>query len=177
MVWTICMLDLTKLIFIITGFDRFLWVIFSNVLDIHLTSIRSDLTVIIRSYVLRAILWINSYQYLSMYYLVSLIFLIFHYIKTLILTPREFLYISHPDYFVVSQIFSVARHIGRLKLGSKPAQLYVSIIPLSQQANHVSSEIIRHYVIASVCLHFLPYQILECSINSSKSFALCEWQP
>ena len=42
----------------------------------------------------------------------------------------------HPqtDCFVVSQLFSMARYVGRLKLGSKPAQLYVrlSIIPLSQ---------------------------------------------
>ena len=60
------------------------------------------------------------------------------------------------DCFVVSQLFSVSRHIGRLKLGSKPAQLYVrfSIIPLSQQANHVSSGIIRHYVVAFISLHF-----------------------
>ena len=50
------------------------------------------------------------------------------------------------DCFVVSQLFSVARHVGRVKLGSKPAQLYfkLSIIPLSQQANHVISGIIRH---------------------------------
>ena len=64
----------------------------------------------------------------------------------------------HPqtDCFVVSQLFSVAKHVGRLSLGSKPAQIYVrlSIIPLSQQANHVSSGIIRHYVVAFVCLHF-----------------------
>ena len=43
---------------------------------------------------------------------------------------------SHPqtDCFVISQIFIGARHVGRLKLGSKPAQLYVrlSVIPLSQ---------------------------------------------
>ena len=41
----------------------------------------------------------------------------------------------HPqtDCFVVSQLFSVARHVGRLKLGSKPTQLYVrlSIRPLA----------------------------------------------
>ena len=41
----------------------------------------------------------------------------------------------HPktDCFVVSQLFSAARHVGCLKLGSKPSQLYVrlSIIPLS----------------------------------------------
>ena len=64
----------------------------------------------------------------------------------------------HPqrDCFFVSQLFSLARHVGCLKLGSKPAWFYVglSIITLSQQANHVSSGIIRHYVVAFVCLHF-----------------------
>ena len=64
---------------------------------------------------------------------------------------------SHPqtDCFVVSQLFSVARHAERLKLGSKPTQLQVrlSIIPFSQ-VNHVSSRIIRHYVVTFVCLHF-----------------------
>ena len=41
--------------------------------------------------------------------------------------------------FVVSQLFSEARHVGRLKLGSKHAQLYVrlSIRLLGQQACHV----------------------------------------
>ena len=41
---------------------------------------------------------------------------------------RERIY-SHPqtDCFVVSQLFSVARHVGHLKLGSKPAQLYVRL--------------------------------------------------
>ena len=64
----------------------------------------------------------------------------------------------HPqsDCFVVLQLFSVARHVGHLKLGSKPAQIYVrlSIRPLNQQANDVSSGIIRHYVVAFVCLDF-----------------------
>ena len=79
--------------------------------------------------------------------------------------------------FVVSQHFSVDRHVGRLNLGSKPAQIYVkfSIIQLSHQANHVSLGIIRHYVVAFVYLHFFPYWIPECSIHS-KSFALCEWR-
>ena len=38
-----------------------------------------------------------------------------------------YIYIYNPqkDCFVVSQLFSVARHVGRLKLESKPAQLYV----------------------------------------------------
>ena len=64
----------------------------------------------------------------------------------------------HPQtvYFVASQFFRVARHVGRLKLGSKPTQFHVrlSIIPLSQQANHVSSGIMRHSVVAFVYLHF-----------------------
>ena len=75
----------------------------------------------------------------------------------------------------------MARHAGRLKMGSKPAQLYVrlSIRPLDQQAYHVGEGIIRYNVAraaAFVCLHFLPYRIPECSIRS-KSFALCEWRP
>ena len=92
----------------------------------------------------------------------------------------------HPqtDCFVVSQLFSVARHVGRLKMGSGPAQIYVrlSIRPLSQQAYQVGYGIIRYYVAtaaaaaAFVCLHFIPYRIPECSIRS-KSFALCERQP
>ena len=53
----------------------------------------------------------------------------------------------HPqtDCFLVSQLFCLARHVGRLKLGLKPTQLYVrlSIIPLRQQAYHFSSGIIR----------------------------------
>ena len=62
---------------------------------------------------------------------------------------EEFLFIySHPqtDYFMVSQLLSVVRHVGRLKLGSKPGQLYVrlSIRLLSQQAYHVSLGIIRY---------------------------------
>ena len=50
------------------------------------------------------------------------------------------------------------RHVWRLKLRSKPAQLYVRliIIPLSQQAYHVSSGIIRYQIVAFVCLHFIP---------------------
>ena len=64
----------------------------------------------------------------------------------------------HPlaDCFVLSQLFSVARHVGRFMLGSKHAQLYVmlSSIPLSHQSSYVSSGIIRHYVVALVCLHF-----------------------
>ena len=92
----------------------------------------------------------------------------------------------HPqaDCFVVSQLFSMARHVGHLKLGSKPAQLYVrlSIRPLGQQAYHVGKGIIWYYVAtaaaaaAFVCLHFITYRIPEYSIHL-KSFALCKRQP
>ena len=64
----------------------------------------------------------------------------------------------HPqtDCSVVSQLFGMAIHAGHLQMGSKPSQIYVRlcIIPLSQQANHVSSEIIRHYILEFFCLHF-----------------------
>ena len=61
---------------------------------------------------------------------------------------------SHPqtDCFIVSQVFRVTRHVGRLKLGSKPTQnkVRLSIIQLSQQANHVSTGNISHNVVAFV---------------------------
>ena len=67
----------------------------------------------------------------------------------------------HPqtDCFIVSQLISVARHAGWLKLQLKPTQLYVrlSILPLSLQATNISLGIIRHYVVAFVCLHFALY--------------------
>ena len=67
----------------------------------------------------------------------------------------------------------MARQVGRLKLGSKPAKLYVklNIIPLSQLANHVSTGIIRHFV----CLHFCltGYQSAQFIW---RDFALCKCQ-
>ena len=84
---------------------------------------------------------------------------------------------SIADCFIVSQLFSVARHVERLKLGSKTAQLYfrLSIRPLGQQAYNVGKGIIKYYVataaVAFVCLHFIPYRIPECSIRS-KSFCI-----
>ena len=75
--------------------------------------------------------------------------LFFNFLHTVIFISIIYSHIySHPqtDCFVVSQLFSVARHTGHLKLGSKPAQLYIrlSIILFSQQVNHSSSGIIRH---------------------------------
>ena len=47
----------------------------------------------------------------------------------------------HPqtDCFVLSELFSVARHAGRSKLGSKPVQLYVRLSsgPVGHQADYV----------------------------------------
>ena len=74
-----------------------------------------------------------------------------------------FIYIyCHPrtDCFILSELFSVARHVGRSKPGPKPTQLYVrqSLRLLGQQAYNV--EFLRYYVAtaaaaaASVCLHF-----------------------
>ena len=55
---------------------------------------------------------------------------------------RIYIYIyCHPqtDCFVLSELFSVARHAGRSKPGSKPVQLYVrlSFRPVGHQADHV----------------------------------------
>ena len=90
---------------------------------------------------------------------------------------------SHPQthWLVVSPLFSVARYVGRPKLGLKPAQLYIRlrIIPLSQQVNHVSSGITRHYVVAFACLHFFSliyiYIYISCvtEFRDSLSLSLC----
>ena len=65
------------------------------------------------------------------------------------------------DCFIVSQLFSIARHVWRLKLGSKPAQLYVrhSIKPLGQQANYISSVIIRLYFYTTQSSSFTSMQL------------------
>ena len=87
--------------------------------------------------------------------------------------------VIHRYCFVLSELFSVARHIGRSKPGSKPVQHYVTL--RSHTARPTSAprwlrEFLRYYVVAaaaSVCLHFIPFRLPECSILS-KSFALCE---
>ena len=67
-----------------------------------------------------------------------------------------YIVIHRQTIFVISQLFSVARHLGCFKLGSKPSQLYVklSILPLSQQATYISSEIITPYVLTFISLCF-----------------------
>ena len=75
--------------------------------------------------------------------------------------------------FVVSQFFSVARPIGRLKLGSK---LYVrlSLIPLSQQANHVGLPPPRVASSAVSALTWLWLQLLDC--DSCDRLSDCGYQ-
>ena len=77
----------------------------------------------------------------------------------MLLNKQIYVYIhrhQQTDCFVVSQLISVARHAGRFKLGLKPTQLYVrlSIVLLIHKSTNVSSGIIRHYIVAFVCLHF-----------------------
>ena len=80
--------------------------------------------------------------------------------------------------FVVSQLFSVARHVGGFKLELKPALLYVrlSVILLSHHLTYVSSGIIWHYVVAFISMpncipiHFLCIFIVSIRISSTFSF-------
>ena len=86
----------------------------------------------------------------------------------------------HPqtDCFVVSQHFSVAKQIGRFKLGLKPVQHYAL-------SAYVNSGIIRLYLLVFVCLHFaLPdtrvfnsfeglYIYIDLYISSSSCRAAC----
>ena len=71
---------------------------------------------------------------------------------------------SHPqtDCFVASPLFSVARHVRRLKLGSKPTQLYVrlSIRPFGQQAYHAGKGIVRYYVATAAAAAFVWYNVV-----------------
>ena len=66
--------------------------------------------------------------------------------------PYIYIYI----YIYIYLSLSLSLNFTFFFLLSKPAQLYVrlSIIPLSQQVNHISSGIIRHHVVTFVCLHF-----------------------
>ena len=92
------------------------------------------------------------------------------------MSPYIYIYIyiyilsSTDNCFFVLQLFSVARHLQRLKLGWKPAQLYgrLSIRPFGQRAYRVSEGIIRYLVVAYVCLQFIVYRIPGCSIRSKK---------
>ena len=106
------------------------------------------------SFLISFVYTINTSCYDTTQFLVSLVYqLIFLMIVTVklnrkflsCLTLYIYIYIiyiyCHPqtDCSVRSELFSVARHAGRSKPGSKPVQLYVrlSFRPLGHQANHV----------------------------------------
>ena len=80
---------------------------------------------------------------------------------------------SHPqtDCFVLSELFSVARHAERSKPGSKHVQLYVRLCfrPLVHQADHVGQGNFKEFFFfrnssSSLCLHL--HRLPECSILS-----------
>ena len=81
----------------------------------------------------------------------------------------------HPqtDCFVVKQLFSVAKHIGRLKLGPKPAQLYVrlSIRPLGQQAYHVGQGIISN---SNSSVRLFTFYTLQGELNSFEELCIMQ---
>ena len=167
--------------------QKFYWIYQSCRLVIHLMIIDEKLEVVNFYSALFFIFYSYNWWYtvILLYNFVYWTLQRFYNLEALLAFNFNHIYIyiyCHPqtDCFVVSQLFHVARHVGRLKLGLKPAQLYIwlRIRPLGQQAYHLGKGIIRYYVAsaASVCLHFIPYRIPEYSIRS-KSFALCEQQP
>ena len=83
----------------------------------------------------------------------------------------------HPqtDCFVLSELFSVAKHVGRSKPGSKPIQLYVrlSLRPPGQQVYHVWLWELLRYLCSNNCSRLLlPWPCrVELSSERSKRFA------
>ena len=70
-------------------------------------------------------LYIPTYIYIYMY--VCIYVCIYKYIYTYVCMYVYIYIYCHPqtDCFVLSELFNVARHVGRSKPGSKPIQLYV----------------------------------------------------
>ena len=93
---------------------------------------------------------------------------------------KKYIY-CHPqtDCYVVSQFFSVARHVGRLKLGSKPAQLCVrlSIRPhgrvhfLRQYPLHH-----RHLHIVIICMCVFARVYAWIWVCWSVCVCVCVWE-
>ena len=61
------------------------------------------------------------------------------------------------DCFVLSELFSVARHAGRSKPESKPVQLYVrlSFRPLGHQADHVGYGNFKVFILATAAFVYI----------------------
>ena len=75
-------------------------------------------------------------------------------------TPWGSVY-CHPqtNCFVLSELFSVARHVGRSKPGSKPIQLYVrlNLRQLGQQAYHVWLRELFRYLCSNSSSRLFPF--------------------
>ena len=79
--------------------------------------------------------------------------------------PNIYIYChTQTDPFVASQLFSVARHAGRLKLGSKPGQLHVRL----------SIRPIYIYIYIYVCLYWrhILSKMTEKAIELGFSFVV-----
>ena len=80
----------------------------------------------------------------------------------------SYIYIyCHPqtDCFVLSELFSVARHVGRSKPGSKPIQLYVrlSLKPLGQQAYHAWLRELLRYLFSIISSRLFTFYTLSAT--------------
>ena len=101
-------------------------------------------TVILRKYI-----YIYIYIYISLNNIDNFYIYIYIYIY------------CHPqtDCFILSELFSVARHIGCSKPESKPIQLYVrlSLRPLGQQAYHVWLRELLRYLCSNSNSHLFTF--------------------
>ena len=81
---------------------------------------------------------------------------------------RIYIY-CHPqtDCFVVSQLFSESRHIGRLKPGSKPAQLYVRISIRTLSQTSLPRQLGNYKVLNSSVRLFTFYTVPDTRVLNS----------
>ena len=81
---------------------------------------------------------------------------------------------SHPqtDCFVLSELFSVARHAGRSKPGSKPVQLYVrlSFRPVGHQADLVDKGNFKVFYLAAAAAAFVYIFLYPIGYQSAQFF-------
>ena len=81
---------------------------------------------------------------------------------------------SHPqtDCFVLSELFSVARHSGRSKPGSKPVQLYVrlSFRSFGHQADHVGYGNFKVFILATAAAAFVYIFLYPIGYQSAQFF-------
>ena len=76
------------------------------------------------------------------------------------------------DCFVLSELFSVPRHAGRSKPGSKPIQLYarLSLRPLGQQAHHVWLRELLRYLYSNSNVRLFTFFLYPIGYQSAQFF-------